>query len=113
MRKKRVDYLLSLNALLGAYGVRTSLLMSNQDYFTCAAALWPGKVSKTETLEDLQKAIKGMSKNERRALAKSNIHLVPENFISTADKHVSALMAARKSSTETRVSGGELLKVSK
>jgi hypothetical protein len=48
---KKVDYFLSLNALLGTYGVKTSLLMSNHDYFICAEALWPEKTAMVEAMD--------------------------------------------------------------
>ncbi len=94
MKKRRVDPFLSLNALLGTYGVKTSLLLSNQDYFTCADALWPGKISAGNTLEDIRKCIKAMSLPERRSLAKKNISRVPSCFLSDADKHQRALAKA-------------------
>lgn len=91
---KKPDMWLSLNALLGVYGVTTSKLMSNQDYYTCADALWPGITRDCGSLSDLQKAIKSMSKNQRKKQAKSNIHRVPSCFLSTAQKHEKALANA-------------------
>lgn len=92
--RKKVDYFRSLNALLGTYGVKTSRLMSNQDYFVCADALWPGITIRATTLAELQAAIKRMSMRERRGLAKANIHRIPNLFLSHADKHERALSRA-------------------
>ena len=94
MSKRKPDMWLSLNALLGTYGVMTSKLMSNQDYFTCAEALWPGVTRRCESLEDLQRAIKSLSKIDRRSRAKTNLHHVPSCFLSSAEKHERALAAA-------------------
>lgn len=91
---KKVDYFLSLNALLGVHGVRTSLLQSNQDYWTCAKALWPNLSERDSSLESLQRQIKAMSKNQRRSLAKSNLHRIPARFYSEAPVHEKALAAA-------------------
>lgn len=98
-KNRKPDMFASLNALLGVYGVKTSLLMSNQDYFTCADALWPGKTAGAKSLADLQFRIKAMSLRDRRALAKNNIHRLPSCFLSTADKHEMALAAALNSRT--------------
>jgi hypothetical protein len=92
--KRAPDMWISLNALLGVYGVKTSRLMSNQDYFTCADALWPGCTAGAESLADLQAKIKAMSTRERRSIAKKNIHRVPSCFLSDAPKHEKRLAAA-------------------
>lgn len=96
-KKRAPDAWKSLNALLGVYGVMTSKLMSNQDYWTCASALWGSKVNQAEATEllDLQKQIKAISKNERRKLAVANIKNVPVNFLSQANVHQFRLMRSR------------------
>jgi hypothetical protein len=88
---KSVNYFLSLNALLGVYGVRTSLLQSNQDYWTCAKALWPEVSDKDASLASLQAQIKAMTKTHRKKEAKANICRVPIRFLSEAPKHQKAL----------------------
>lgn len=94
---KRVDSFKSLNALLGVYGVKTSLLMSNQDYWTVAKALWP-KINefKGATLDDLQKQIKAMKLKDRRRQAINNAHQVPSVFFSSANKHQAKLREHHK-----------------
>lgn len=94
MSKRNPDMWKSLNALLGVYGVKTSKLMSNQDYFTCADALWPGTTAGAQSMAELQAKIKAMPTRERRAIAKRNIHRVPSCFLSTAPKHEKRLAAA-------------------
>lgn len=93
---KTVNPFLSLQALLGWHGVKTSLLMSNQDFWTCAHALWPGKIRefKDATLEDLQQQIKAMSKGERRHLGRENVRNIPANWLSDAPVHQAKLQRA-------------------
>lgn len=95
---KKVDYFLSLNALLGVYGVSTSRLQSNQDYWLCASALWPEIAEMNEwdsSLERLQIAIKAMSKNHRKAIARANLRNVPARFLSNNPVHVANLVKSR------------------
>ena len=85
---RKVDKWKSLNALLGSYGVKTSLLETIDDYWVCAQALWPDiKREPGETLIDLQKRIKSISARDRKATAKFNIVNVPDQFLSIAPKH--------------------------
>lgn len=84
----------SLNGFLGVYGITTSKLLSNQDYYTCAAALWPDAVRGTQTLEDIQRAVKAMPKAVRKRQALENIAQVPSCFLSQADRHEKALASA-------------------
>lgn len=100
---KRVDSFKSLNALLGVYGVKTSLLMSNQDYWTVAKALWD-KIDefKGATLDDLQKQIKAMKLKERRRQAINNAHRVPSHFFSTANKHQAKIREHHKRVQQAR-----------
>lgn len=92
---RKVDSWKSLNALLGVYGVKTSLLMSDDDYWICAMAFWPAiKREPGATLVDLQKRIKAMSKHDRKTRAKANIMNVPPRFLSIAPKHQRVLAKA-------------------
>lgn len=85
---KKVDSWKSLNALLGVYGVRTSMLHTNDDYWLCAQALWPSiKRQYGATLEELQQDIKAMSKKQRRKDALANIMRVPAHLLSDAPRH--------------------------
>ena len=94
---KKVDYFLSLNALLGVYGVSTSRLQSNQDYWTCAKALWPHLSAADASLEALQSQIKAMSKTARKTTARANMRNVPARFLSNAPVHVRNLLKSRAS----------------
>ena len=92
---KKVDYFLSLNALLGVYGVSTSRLQSNQDYWTCAQALWPHLSAADGSLEALQSQIKDMSKTARKTMARANMCNVPARFLSSNPVHVANLVKSR------------------
>lgn len=93
---KKVDFFLSLNALLGVHGVRTSMLMSNQDYWMVAKALWPQiREEKDDTLQDLQRKIKGMSKAQRRKDARQNLRNIPAAWFSEAPVHQHRLVRSR------------------
>lgn len=92
---KKVDYFLSLNALLGVYGVSTSRLQSNQDYWTCAKALWPNLSAANASLEALQSQIKAMSKTARKTMARANMRNVPARFLSNNPVHVANLVKSR------------------
>lgn len=86
--RRKVDSWKSLNALLGVYGVKTSLLKTNDDYWLCAQALWPQiKRQYGATLEELQRDIKALSKTQRRKSALANISRVPDYLLSDAPKH--------------------------
>jgi hypothetical protein len=91
---KPVDYFLSLNALLGWYGVKTSQLTSNQDYWNVAKALWPDHITASGSLEDLQRQIKALPRKLRKQIARSNVHHVPPHLLSNAPIHEKALRAA-------------------
>lgn len=92
---KKVDFFLSLNALLGVHGVRTSMLMSNQDYWMVAKALWPQiREEKDDTLQDLQRKIKSMSKVQRRKDARQNLRNIPSAWFSEAEVHQDRLVRA-------------------
>lgn len=94
---KKVDFFLSLNALLGVHGVKTSMLQSNQDYWMVAKALWPEiREERGDTLQDLQKKIKGMSKTQRRKNARQNLGNVPDAWFSGSPVHQARLMGAKK-----------------
>lgn len=93
---KKVDFFLSLNALLGVHGVRTSMLMSNQDYWMVAKALWPQiREEKDDTLQDLQRKIKSMSKAQRRKDARQNLRNIPSAWFSEAPVHQHRLVRSR------------------
>lgn len=106
-KTKAPDPWKSLNALLGVYGVMTSRLMSNQDYWTCAKALWGKKITGFGEVLELQKQIKGMSKQERRNLAVKNIKNLPEQFISQADVHQYRLARSLQSPIDNTQKKGE------
>lgn len=94
---KRVNFFLSLNALLGVHGVRTSMLQSNQDYWMVAKALWPQiREEKGDTLQDLQRKIKSMSKAQRRKDARQNLQNIPSAWFSEATVHQYRLGRAGK-----------------
>lgn len=86
-KNKSPDPWKSLNALLGVYGVMTSKLMSNQDYWTCAKALWGSRITGFGEVLELQKQIKALSKQDRARMAKANIKNLPPNFLSEAPVH--------------------------
>lgn len=92
---KNVDAWKSLNAFLGVYGVKTSLLTYDADYWHCAQALWPHiKRHDGDRLHDLQKRIKDMHTRYRRETAKKNVHRLPAQFLSSVEKHQTALASS-------------------
>lgn len=93
---KQVNSFLSLQAFLGCCGVKTSMLMANQDYWAAAKTLFPSRIDQFEgaTLEDLHAQIKAMTKVERRILGRENIRHIPAKWMSVAPVHQAKLQEA-------------------
>lgn len=93
---KTVNSFLSLQAFLGCCGVKTSRLMTNQDYWTVARTLFPARIDQFEgaTLEDLHAQVKAMTKAERRFLGRENIKHIPAKLVSVAPVHQAKLQGA-------------------
>lgn len=86
----------SLVAILGVYGVRTSALKVENDYWHAASKLFPGTTDRFEgaTLDDLQKQLKDIPKNERRRLGCANLRNLRGDWVSTAAIHQAKLRVA-------------------
>jgi len=76
-----------LKALLGARGVKTSMLKSEEDYWVAAETLFPGKISRIEGITALYNQIFGIPKNERKRLSAANLKNVRREWVSTAAAH--------------------------
>ncbi len=71
-------------ALLGSNGVKVSKIASDDEYWTVAAILWPGLVSKPDdaTLPDFIKQVTDIGKKQRPKMARANLKHVPAHLIS-------------------------------
>lgn len=69
----------SLQAYLGARGVKTSLLKAEDDWWSCAIAMWPERIQRHEgaSLADLMGQIQAMTKKQRQTAQR---HLIPQQF---------------------------------
>lgn len=76
-----------LKALLGARGVKTSMLKSEEDYWVAAETMFPGKISRTEGITALYNQIHGIPKKERKRLGTANLKNVRRDWVSTAVAH--------------------------
>lgn len=76
-----------LKALLGARGVKTSMLKSEEDFWLVAETLFPGKISRTEGITALYNQIHGIPKKERKRLGTANLKNVRRDWVSTAAAH--------------------------
>lgn len=80
-----------LKALLGARGIKTTMLKSEEDYWIAAETLFPGKISRTEGITALYNQIHGIPKKERKRLGTANLKNVRADWVSDAPSHQSKL----------------------
>jgi len=71
-----------LKALLGARGVKTSMLKSENDYWTAAETLFPGKIDRNGGFVSLYVQIHSIPKKIRRSISKKRLWLLPRSWIS-------------------------------
>jgi hypothetical protein len=83
-----------LKASLGARGVKTSMLKSDDDYWTAAATMFPGCIKRNGGLTSLYAQIHVIPKKKRQALAKENLRKLPADWLSKAPAHASKTGAA-------------------
>lgn len=80
-----------LRAMLGARGVKTSMLHSEDDYWTVAETLFPGATKRDGGMQRLHQQMLAIPKKERKRLADANLrHLKPE-WLSGASAHLAKL----------------------
>lgn len=61
-----------LKSSLGARGIMTSMLASEDDYWTAAETLFPGRIKRAEGITALYNQIHSIPKKERQRLATAN-----------------------------------------
>lgn len=71
-----------LQAFLGSRGVKTSMLLSDDDYWKAALILWPS-IKRYDGLEHLFNQIRSFSKGQRKT-ANANIGKLPREWISAS-----------------------------
>lgn len=73
-----------VTAFLGTYGVKPSLLMTHEDYWSAAVKLWPGKIVKPAalTMAGLLSQIVAIPKKERASMARLNVRKLPREILS-------------------------------
>lgn len=71
-----------LKSSLGARGIKTSMLKSEDDYWTAAETLFPGRIKRAEGITALYNQIHSIPKKERRRLAVENIGKVRKDWLS-------------------------------
>lgn len=81
----------SLRAALGARGVRTSMLTSEDDYWCAAELLFPCRIERNGGFSSLYVQISAIPKRERKALANANLRRLPKGWVSSAANHQSKL----------------------
>lgn len=82
-----------LTAMLGARGVKTSMLKTEDDFWTASETLFPGKIKRNGGMSSLYVQINRMTKKQRQTLGDANLRNLPVEWISSAPKHQSKLAA--------------------
>lgn len=77
-----------LKAMLGARGIKTSCLQSENDFWTAAEILFPERIKRDGGLSSLYVQINSIPKKERKRLANENLRRIPAAWLSTADVHL-------------------------
>lgn len=85
-----------LRSMLGARGVKTSMLKSEDDYWTAAEALFPGYITRGGGMTQLYVQINSIPKKRRQALGFSNLKNLPIEWISEASNHQAKLPSKAK-----------------
>lgn len=83
-----------LRALLGARGIKTTMLKSEDDYWTAAETMFPGKITRNGGLTSLYVQIHSIPKKERQRLGTANLRNIREDWLSKATAHQSKIAAA-------------------
>lgn len=86
-RNFRIEIPDGLVAMLGARGIRTSVLSTEQGYWSVAMALFPGHLIRKPGLSSLHNQILRIPKKERKRLADANLRHVKAEFLSSAACH--------------------------
>ncbi|MCD1645284.1 hypothetical protein [Aurantimonas coralicida] len=73
-KKGKPDASDSLQAFLGSRGVKTSLLLTEDHFWTVAMAMWPAiERGQGSTLTDLTNKLRGMTKKQRKSARREAI----------------------------------------
>jgi hypothetical protein len=81
----------ALKALLGSRGIKTSMLKSEDDYWTAAEILFSGRIKRNGGLTSLYTQIHAIPKKQRKALANENLRKLPADWLSSAPAHLAKL----------------------
>lgn len=76
-----------LKALIGARGIKTSRLKSEDDYWTAAETLFPGCIDRNGGFTSLYVQIHSIPKKKRSKLMAENLHRIPVEWLSKAGFH--------------------------
>lgn len=76
-----------LVAILGANGVKTSMLKSEDDYWTAAETLFPGHIKRNGGFTSLYVQIHSPPKKLRKKLVAENLSKLPRDWVSDAACH--------------------------
>ena|ERR1044072_5743685 len=71
-----------LKALLGSRGIKTSMLKSEDDYWTAAEILFPGRIKRDGGFSSLYVQIHSIPKKTRQALGRENLRKLPAAWLS-------------------------------
>lgn len=80
-----------LRAMLGARGIKTSKLESENDYWTVAETLFAGRIKRTGGMSDLLLQICRINKKDRARLTAANLKNIDPDLLSDAAIHVRKL----------------------
>jgi len=80
-----------LRSMLGARGVKTSMLKSENDYWTAAETLFPGHIKRNGGATVLYYQINKIPKKARKRLATENLRKLPADWISESSAHAGKL----------------------
>lgn len=93
-RVQRLDVPNGLSAMLGARGIKTSMLKTEADWWDAALTLFPGIKTRKRGLQALYNAIVLIPKKERKRLADANLHKIKPEWLSSASSHQHKLTGA-------------------
>ncbi|XHE14049.1 hypothetical protein PCC82_04685 [Agrobacterium deltaense] len=83
----RLEVPSGLVAMLGARGIKTSMLKTEGDYWSAAMTLFPGILKRKAGLYALHSQIVRIPKKERKRLADENLKKVKAEWLSSAQSH--------------------------
>lgn len=77
-----------VKAMLGSQGIKTSLLTSDDAFWTVAALLWPEHIDRPEapSLPALVDQIAAIGKKQRPKIARANMHSVPAHLVTESKR---------------------------